>query len=102
VFDRFHIMKLFHGKLSDLRRELYRKATSDRARRVLKGTRWLLLRNQEAWDSGKREWERLREALELNEDLATAYYLKEELRLLWEQATVEEARRFLEDWCGRA
>jgi len=34
--------------------------------------------------------------------LATAYYLKVKLRLLWEQAAVEEAGRLLEDCCGRA
>ena len=28
VFDRFHVIKLFHEKLSDLRRELYREATA--------------------------------------------------------------------------
>ena len=27
VFDRFHVMKLFNEKLSDLRRALYREAT---------------------------------------------------------------------------
>ena len=102
VFDRFHLMKLFNEKLSDLRRELYREAAAGPAKNVLKGIRWLLLRNQENLDDEKNEWERLQEALELNHPLATAYYLKEELRLLWEQQTAWSAGRFLDDWCARA
>ena len=102
VFDRFHIMKLFNDKLSDLRRELYREATAGPAKKVLKGIRWLLLRNEENLDDEKNDWERLQEALELNHSLATAYYLKEELRLLWEQGSRWSAARFLKDWCARA
>jgi hypothetical protein len=39
VFDRFHVMKLFNDKLSDLRRESYREATDMQHKQVLKGTR---------------------------------------------------------------
>jgi transposase len=39
VFDRFHVMKLFNEKLSDLRRALYREATDVLHKKVLKGTR---------------------------------------------------------------
>jgi transposase len=102
VFDRFHLMKLFNEKLSDLRRELYREAAAGPAKNVLKGIRWLLLRNQENLDDEKNEWERLQEALKLNHSLATAYYLKEEMRLLWEQGSAWSAGRFLDDWCARA
>jgi transposase len=45
VFDRFHIMKLFNEKLSTLRRQLYREAADGLQKDVLKGTRWLLLKN---------------------------------------------------------
>jgi transposase len=47
VFDHFHVIKLFNDKLSNLRRELYREATDALQKRVLKGTRWLLLMNPE-------------------------------------------------------
>ena len=66
VFDRFHIMKLFNDKLTVLRRELYHEATDDLAKQVLKGTRWLLLKNAENLDDDRRESERLEEALSLN------------------------------------
>jgi transposase len=102
VFDRFHVMKLFNDKLTALRRELHREATDGLQKKVLKGTRWLLLRNPENLNAEKREHERLEEALSLNKPLATAYYLKEELRLLWEQPGAITAELFLRDWCRRA
>jgi hypothetical protein len=39
VFDRFHVMKLFNEKLSELRRALHREATDVMQKEVLKGTR---------------------------------------------------------------
>ena len=38
----------------------------------------------------------------LNEPLATADYLKEELRQFWEQPSQAAARRLLKDWCAPA
>src|ERR1700733_9191581 len=70
VFDRFHVVKLFNDKLSDLRRELYREATEVQHKAVLKGTRLLLLKNAENLDEEKDEKSRLKEALKLNESLA--------------------------------
>ena len=53
VFDHFHVIKLFNEKLSDLRRALYREATDVMHKKVLKGTRWLLLKNPENLDDGE-------------------------------------------------
>ena len=50
VFDHFHVIKLFNDKLSDLRRSLYHRAEADQ-KKVLKGTRWLLLKNPENLDA---------------------------------------------------
>jgi transposase len=101
VFDRFHVLKLFNEKLTALRRELYRQATAE-WKKVLKGVRWLLLKNPEHLDGLRHERPRLEAALKLNEPLATAYYLKEELREFWEQADEDEAAAFLLDWIERA
>ena len=84
VFDHFHLIKLFNDKLSKLRRELQRQAEST-GKKVLKGTRWLLLKNPEHFSPEHNEKQRLEEALRLNSSLATAYYLKEDLRQLWQQ-----------------
>jgi transposase len=102
VFDHFHVIKLFNDKLSALRRELYHQAASDHERKVLKGTRWLLLKNPENLDAGRNELDRLGDALRLNQPLATAYYLKEDLRQIWSQPNKRTARRVLRDWLARA
>ena len=102
VFDRFHVVKLFNEKLSDLRRDLQREVTQKMHKQVLKGTRWLLLKNPENLNEERGERERLEEALRINKPLATAYYLKEDLRRIWEQFDQKTAREFLRDWIRRA
>jgi len=102
VFDHFHIVKLFNDKLSDLRRALHREATDVLHKQVLKGTRWLLLKNPENLDEKKDEKKRLEEALALNQTLATAYYMKEDLRQFWEQPGKRFATAFLDGWIRRA
>jgi transposase len=101
VFDHFHVIKLFNEKLTALRRQLHHEASSE-GRKVLKGTRWLLLKNPENLDEERHEHERLQEALRLNEPLALAYYLKEDLRQIWDQPDKRTARRLLRDWLARA
>jgi transposase len=96
------VIKLFNEKLSDFRRELHREATDRMHKEVLKGTRWLLLKNPENLDPKRKERERLEEALRMNQPLATVYYLKEDLRQIWEQPDKETAARVLDDWIRRA
>jgi len=102
VFDHFHVIKLFNDKLSTFRRQLYLELSSDRERKILKGTRWLLLKNPENLDPKHNEQQRLEQALRLNAPLATAYYLKEDLRQIWMQPNKRTARRVLRDWLRRA
>jgi|SRR5271163_2692464 transposase len=102
VFDHFHVIKLFNDKLSAFRRDLYHQLSSDAERRLLKGTRWLLLKNPENLDPARDEQQRLEEALRLNAPLATAYYLKEDLRQIWMQPNKRTARKVLRDWLARA
>jgi len=98
VYDHFHIIKLYNDKLTALRRDLYREAVEGLHKDVLKGIRWLLLKNPENLDPKKRERERLDQALELNESLFIAYYMKDHLRLLWSQPDKRTARKFLDAW----
>lgn len=102
VFDHFHVVKLFNDKLSDLRRKLHRETTDVLQKEILKGTLWLLLKNPENLDPQKGEKERLEEALRINQPLATAYYLKEDLRQIWLQSSKEEAKRVLQSWIQKA
>ena len=101
VFDRFHVIKLMNDKLTKLRRLLYEQANT-RMQGILKGTRWLLLKNPENLKESTNEGQRLQEALRLNAPLATAYYLKEDLRQFWTQPNRREAEAFLRGWIARA
>jgi transposase len=102
VFDHFHISKLFNEKLTELRRELHREATDALRKRVLKGARWLILKDPANLDQERDEKRRLKEALRLNEPLAAAYYMKEELRWFWRQPGKTFATHFLDGWLKRA
>jgi len=102
VFDHFHVVKLFNDKLSALRRDLYREATNQLQKDVLKGTSWLLLKRPDHLDEKKGEKERLEQALRLNQSLYTAYYLKEELREAWTQPGKHQAEHVLDDWIRKA
>ncbi len=50
----------------------------------------------------KDEHTRLQDALRLNQPLATAYYMKDDLRLVWKQEDQEAAAFLLDDWIKRA
>ena len=102
VFDHFHVVKLYNDKLGALRRDLYRELSDEGQRKLLKGTRWLLLKNPENLDPSRNEKRRLLEALRLNTPLTLAYYLKEDLRQIWQQTDKATARRVLRDWIRRA
>jgi transposase len=102
VFDRFPVVKLFNEKLAQLRRDLHRAATEKQHTEVLTGTRWLLRKNPENLDVDRDEKRRLEEALALNQSLAVASSLKEDLRQFWEQPGQRFATAFLNDWLRRA
>jgi len=107
VFDRFHVVKLYNEKLSDLRCALYREAAGPLEKAVLKGARWLLLTNAENLghedpDKDRKMKAHLQEALRLNQPLATAYYMKEDLGQFWEQSDKAKAEVFLDHWIRRA
>lgn len=84
VFDHFHVIKLFNEKLTEFRRQLFNVTEELLPRSVLKGTRWLLLTAGERLENDQQKQKRLEAALELNRPLATVYYMKEDLRQLWD------------------
>ena len=102
VFDRFHVVKLFNEKFSLFRQELQREAEGPLQKAVLKGTRWLLLKNPENLADERNERKRLEKALALNKPLATVYYMKEDLRQIWDQPDPRAAEVFMDDWIVRA
>jgi transposase len=105
VLDHFHLVKWFNEKLSLLRRQLYRQAIQTE-KAVLKGSRWLLLKAPENLkahpDPKKDERVRLQAALEINQPLAAAYYMKERLRLLFQCLDRDRAEIELTAWIEEA
>lgn len=99
VFDKFHVIKLMNERLDDLRRQMVREAEGPLKLRI-KGTRFLLLRNPE--NLRKDQIPKLDRALQLNQPLLLGWYLKEELRELWNQPSRQDMEAFMKDWCEKA
>jgi len=102
VCDHFHVIKLYNDQLSKLRRKMQNDLEQKQQKDVLKGTRWLLLKNPENLNEGKDEKAQLQRALELNKPLAIAYYLKDDLKLIWKQADKKQAEIQLVRWVKKA
>ena len=101
VFDHFHVVKLMNEKLDDIRRKVYSMEKDVNKRKVLKGTRYLLLGNgADIFD--KQHKTRLDNALAMNEPLSKAYYLKEQLRQIWMQPVKAMGECVFDDWVRQA
>ena len=101
VFDHFHVVKLMNEKLDEIRRIQYHMEKDINKRKVLKGTRYLLLSN--GVDIFDKEYKtRLDNALAMNKPLSQAYYLKEQLREIWTQVNKNNAEMVMLDWVKQA
>jgi len=114
VYDRFHVIALYNRDVVDRVRidETNRVGRAlprgDRgrvrriaARRVLRGARWLLLRNRRDVRTRK-DRVQLRELLAANRALFIVYVLKDDLKRLWTYRTPAAARRWWRGWYARA
>lgn len=110
VYDLFHVVARYGREVIDRVRvdETNRWRRAERgqpsvvaARRVIKGTRWLLLRN---WTNLATPADRVRltELLRVNRPLYIAYVLKDDLKQLWRYRYRKAARRAWRDWYRRA
>ena len=103
VWDLFHVAAKHGREVIDRTRvdEANRLRQNPRARAVVKGSRWLLLRNKR---NVRKQQERvkLKELLAANEQLATVYVLKDDLKHLWDYKYPGAARRFWQQWHQRA
>jgi transposase len=100
VADRFHVMKQLNHQLDLLRRALQKKA-DDALYQVLKGNRWLLLRNRS--ELKPEEEAKLRVILDTSDELRNIYLLKEEFRTICNKINDRaRAERFLRAWMWKA
>lgn len=99
VFDKFHVIAEYSRMIDRVRNEEYR-AASESGKKVIEGSKYLLLKNEQNLKQNQKE--RLKELLSVNEVLNTVYILKDELKMLWQCRSEEEAASFLEAWVGKA
>jgi transposase len=77
VFDKFHLMKLLHEKMEEIRKQEQEKLEQE-GKHIMKNQRWLILKGQEKLRDDQRQ--KLHELLLQNENLSKSYLLKEEFR----------------------
>ncbi len=99
VFDRYHVSALMNKAIEEVRRE-QQAQLDDEGSQILKGSRFLLLKNYEKLDEEKKD--RLQQLLDANTPLFTMHTMKEQLRDFWEKDSIEEAISFLDAWCTDA
>jgi len=103
VYDLFHVVAKYGRGVIDRMRvdEANRLRQDRRARQLVKGSRWLLLRNRENVTRAE-DQVRLDELLTANRALFTLYVLKDDLKTLWGYRRPGYALRFWQQWYRRA
>jgi transposase len=103
VFDLFHVIAKYGREVIDrVRVDEANRLRADRpARRLVKGARWLLLRNRNNITEPQ-DQVRLRELLSANRALFTVYVLRDDLKSLWSYRHIGYAERFWHQWYRRA
>ena len=103
VFDLFHVVAKYGREVIDRVRvdEANRLKRDKPARKVIKSSRWLLLRNRENL-TRREDRVRLSELLHANRAIAKAYLMRDELKHLWTYRTTGWANRSWTDWYRRA
>lgn len=102
VYDLFHVVAKYGREVIDrVRVDEANRLRDDRpARRVVKTSRWLLLRNRD--NVPAEQAVKLDELLAANHALLTVYLLKDELKRLWSYRHAGWAKRAWLDWKRRA
>jgi transposase len=102
TIDRFHVMKNLQEQLTNARRQIQRGLDPEAAK-VLKGTRWLWLKNAENLTEKERaELEELKKRFPQLKQLAEQ---REGLRAIFEDRSVrdaEQGRTLLQTWMAEA
>jgi transposase len=103
VYDLFHVVAKYGREVVDRVRvdEANRLRKDKKARKVIKGSRWLLLRNRTSL-TRRKDRVRLAELLSANRKLMRVYVLKDDLKHLWDYRRLGAARRFWNQWYARA
>lgn len=99
VFDKFHVLQMYSRMIDKARNIEYRKA-SKKGKEVIKGSRYLLLKNSDNLKFDEKE--HLDRLLKLNRRLTRIYILKDELKGLWMYKSRGWAEKHLDRWISMA
>jgi transposase len=99
VYDFFHIVANYNDVITRVRRSEYHKASKE-DKRVIKGSRWILLKNPE--NLKEKDKPKLNDLLAKNESLAKVYILKDELKAIWTYIDKDSMELALDNWCELA
>jgi len=102
VFDLFHVVAKYGREVIDRVRvdRANELRTDHHGRRVVKGARWLLLKNRDSLRPG--EDVQLEELLAANHDLFVVYVLRDALKDLWAYRHAGYAARAWRSWYRKA
>jgi transposase len=96
IFDRFHVQRLAHDALDEVRRAEVRQVKGTPESGTIKGTRWTL--HKSPWNLTRTEEETLDMLQRRNRRLYRAYLLKESLCDILDHAEPFEADTRLDTW----
>ncbi len=100
IFDRFHVQRLAHNALDEVRRAEVRENKGTDEAGTLKRMRFVLLKNP--WNLTNLEGERVAQLQHTNKPIYRAYMMKEGLAGILDGLDVDVARVKLRDWIGWA
>jgi transposase len=99
VFDLFHVVKTYRRVIDEVRRAEVRQAVGP-LREVVKGSRYLLLKNRENLRPDQAG--RLDELLKVNANLNAVYALKDQLKMIYRYLHEDQAKAAFDQWCAMA
>jgi transposase len=100
IFDRFHVQRLAHDALDQVRRAEMRDADTVDEKRGMKGTRWALHKNP--WNLSRLEHEKLTQLQTTNRRIYRGYLLKEALAACLDGRQIHVATAKLREWLAWA
>ena len=100
AYDLFHVVAKYGREVVDVVRLEEAKKQDEAGRKLIKGSRYLLLKNAPNLLGSQRK--ALRELLAANERLNTVYVLKDQLKRIWGYKHPAWARKALDQWCALA
>jgi transposase len=99
VLDRFHVMKKMNEAVDQVRRDEVKRVKQAGYQRVLKHSRWCLLKRPE--NLTDQQTVKLDELMKYNLQSVRAYLLREDFQRFWEYRSPGWAGNFLHEWCRR-